>query len=407
MSSLRLAPIFKHPRVIFSDSVCTLDDALYVSVPMLVDNYGQIIWPISSWLRELRIDHSSPLTVKQYAYSLSLFWGFLQRQRHNGRSGRHWSTVDDAVLRSWRSELGTRSGRHDKLLEPATINSHLEVVLAFYRWAQEHRFCEDIIGVTVDGQAPYPIRLVRRRNRGYWTLSSDLLYRIPRKSRRPIPTRLEIANLYIQLGGPNPKNVRDCLMCRWACGSGLRVTELLSLTKDHLPSESECLSVQKDGKVLWIKIVGKNSKERRVPVLPDILLETFDYIDTARVELLRKSGNYSTKELFVGANSGQKLSREEASRIVSSGFRRAGNRDLTLHRLRARFTSLLVQELRREEQNRSGLAGYRELTILERAAEILGHSDLESLRYYLNVDLDKDDVAARMAMTKASAPKRD
>lgn len=409
MTQVLLAPIFSRPQVFKSDSTCKIGGKRYDSILLLVDHRGMVIWPACSWLRELRIGRGAPLTASQYARSLSLLWWFLQRQVYQGHRGWPWDQVDDSVLLRWRTELEARKGRHGDDVEEGTVNSHLLAVLLFYRWAQEHQFCFDRIGVTRDGYAPYPIRLVWRRHRKGRSLSSDLLLRVGRKSRRPIPTRTEVESLYVHLGGESPVNIRDCLMCRWAVGSGLRASEILSLKKGHIPSRSKCEKAQRDGKVLWISVTGKNRSTRDVPVLPEVLIETHDFIDFARAEILSNVGDHSAQELFVSVSTGKKLSREVFSRTVSSAFRRIGSRELTLHRLRARFASLLVRELRKEEEDKSGLAGYRELTVLERAAEILGHSDLGSLRFYLNLDLDKEDAAARAAMTLslASIPDQD
>jgi site-specific recombinase XerD len=400
MSNIGLGPIFAQPELIYSDASCRIDGDFYPNAPLLVDRFGRIVWPVTSWFRKMLIDNNSPLTVEKYSHSLCLFWRFLQR--HRDQKAVEWTQVNDTILRRWRSSLSKRKGRSGKI-DQSTINAHLEAVISFYRWAQEFQFCFDVIGETQPSRSPFPIRLVKRRSRKRIVLTSDLLYRIFRKPRRPIPTRMEVQQLYIQLGGPHATNIRDCLMCRWAIGSGLRASEILSLSLDCLPSESKCNEALDSGKVLWLDVVGKNRKKRSVPVLPDVVLETYDYIDTARHDLLSNVGDHSSRALFIGARTGKTLSRIVFSRTISQAFHRIGNRDLTLHRLRARFASLLVQELRKEEMDRAGLAGYREETVLERAAEILGHCTIATLRYYLNLDLDKSDVATKTAMSMSLA----
>lgn len=390
------APLFDRPTLIFSDANCRLDGGIFDRVPLLLDTNGKIIGPPSSWLRSLVVNARSWRTVHQYATSICLYWSFLNDHPLD------WDSPSDATLRLWRNRLAQGHVLRERSREKATINAHLECVMRFYRWAQEDGHCVYVIGETPPNSKPYPIRLIRQSSRKHSRLTSDLLYKIPRKPTKPIPTSSEMEQLYIALGGPGPTNARNCLMCKWATGSGLRRTEIISISIDDLPPYSKCIDMLENDKIYFLEVTGKNGTIREVPVLPEVLLETHQFILDERNQLLGDNENYSERAIFISGR-GEALNEQHFSRLISSAFRSFGNRKLTFHRLRARFASRLVQYLRLEEESRVGRAGVNYETILERAAQLLGHSNLESLRFYLNVDLDTADMAVKLAMKSSSS----
>lgn len=383
--------IFSRPKILTSDENCRLDEGIFDAVPMLFDKTGLVIHLPTAWFRHLAVNLTSFRSIYQYATSICIYWNYLTVNKID------WSGGSDRTLRVWRNQLADDYKRRSAPREKATINAHLECVLRFYRWAQEYGHVLDLIGQTPPGGQPYPIRLVRRRIRKALSLTSDLLFKIPRKPRKPIPTSLEIGQLFVILGGPSAINERNCLMCKWATGSGLRRFEILGLSIESIPSFSECLRLKDEDRVAFIRIIGKNGTEREVPVLPEILLETHDFFTYSRPEILGDLKSFSTKEIFTG-NSGTALNEQYVSHLMSDAFRKLGDRKLVFHRLRARFASRLVQHLRAEEEQRFGRGGARDETILERAAQYLGHADIETLRFYLNLDLDAEEVAVRSAM---------
>lgn len=387
--------VYAGPRVEYTDESCVLDGMPCPKIPMLIDAWADIIVPPTDWLRHLTVGKTAPKSVEQYAHALSSFWKYLVNIAKCD-----WKDVSDKQLRTWRNRMLQGTFGKGVILKDS-INAKLEVVLQFYRWAQEHRYVEGLIGLTSPGQQPLPIRLVARTYRGAARITSDLLYRLPRRPRRPIPTQVEIDQLYEELSGPGPESVRDCLIVAWASGSGMRRIEILNLKVQNIPSLERCYELLEQDKLYWLSIIGKGQKERQVPVAPEVLIETHDFIEGIRQDTLKKRVVGSPEDaIFLSTTTGKRLNLQYISRVISNAFKKFAdkNRRLTLHRLRGRFTSLLVQQLMEEEECEPGLEGMRDQLVMEKACYILGLNDVKTIRHYLNLHLDREDQALKTAV---------
>jgi integrase/recombinase XerC len=145
---------------------------------------------------------------------------------------------------------------------------------------------------------------------------------------------------------------RDLAILLLLYGSGLRVAEALSLSADVLPIGTT------------LKVTGKRSKTRIVPVVPAVREAIENY---ARQCPYPVSG---TAPLFVGARGGP-LNPDLVRRAVAAARRRLGLPDtLTPHALRHSFATHL-------------LARGADLRALQ---ELLGHASLSSTQIYTAVD---------------------
>jgi len=145
---------------------------------------------------------------------------------------------------------------------------------------------------------------------------------------------------------------RDLAILLLLYGAGLRVAEALSLRADVLPIGST------------LKVTGKRSKTRIVPVVPAVR-EAIDEYARQCPYLLR-----GAVPLFVGARGGP-LNPDLVRRSVAAARRRLGLPDtLTPHALRHSFATHL-------------LAGGADLRALQ---ELLGHASLSSTQIYTAVD---------------------
>ncbi len=145
---------------------------------------------------------------------------------------------------------------------------------------------------------------------------------------------------------------RDLAILLLLYGAGLRVAEALSLTAAILPV----------GQTL--RITGKRSKMRVVPVVPAIREAIDDYVRQCPYPL---SGDSA---LFRGARGGA-LNADLVRRAVAAARRRLGLPDtLTPHALRHSFATHL-------------LARGADLRALQ---ELLGHASLSSTQIYTAVD---------------------
>jgi integrase/recombinase XerC len=145
---------------------------------------------------------------------------------------------------------------------------------------------------------------------------------------------------------------RDLAILLLLYGAGLRVAEALSLTARSLPVGPS------------MRVIGKRSKSRVVPIVPAVAQAIEDY---ARLCPFPLSGDVP---LFVGARGGP-LNGDLVRRAVRSARQRLGLPDsLTPHALRHSFATHL-------------LARGADLRALQ---ELLGHASLSSTQIYTAVD---------------------
>lgn len=153
----------------------------------------------------------------------------------------------------------------------------------------------------------------------------------------------------------NPIFWRDLALMELLYGSGLRITEALSLNISHI----------KQGHTT-IKVMGKGSKERIVPLSSSSLLVLEKWI------LLRHMCYPSNEQaLFVGVR-GKRLNRRQANRIIEMRCREAGlDVNISPHSLRHSFATHLLE----------GGADLRSVQ------ELLGHSRIVTTQRYTHLDM--------------------
>lgn len=159
-------------------------------------------------------------------------------------------------------------------------------------------------------------------------------------------------------GDPEKRAVllaRDLCLAELLYGSGLRISEALSLNTGRLSGDSEV-----------VRIMGKGGRERRVPLT--------DTSRTALTEWLARRQALAAPEeqaLFVGVR-GKRLHRREAQRIIADLCRRAGlPQPVSPHSLRHSFATHLLE------------AG----ADLRSVQELLGHSRLSTTQRYTHLNL--------------------
>jgi integrase/recombinase XerC len=145
---------------------------------------------------------------------------------------------------------------------------------------------------------------------------------------------------------------RDLAILLLLYGAGLRVAEALSLAANLLPIGTT------------LRVTGKRSKTRIVPIVPAVREAIEDYARQCPFSLT------GAAPLFVGARGGP-LNPDLVRRAVAAARRRLGLPDtLTPHALRHSFATHL-------------LAGGADLRSLQ---ELLGHASLSSTQIYTAVD---------------------
>jgi len=175
---------------------------------------------------------------------------------------------------------------------------------------------------------------------------------------RDLPHILTEADVDALLAAPDAETelgMRDRAMLEVLYACGLRVTELVQLRLEQVNLRMGCL-----------RVLGKGSKERLVPLGEHSLDWLGDYLRTARPALLQGCpGN----DLFV-TQRGRAMTRQAFWYLIKRYARRAGiSKPLSPHTLRHAFATHLVNHG----------ADLRVVQLL------LGHSDLSTTQIYTHV----------------------
>lgn len=187
-----------------------------------------------------------------------------------------------------------------------------------------------------------------------------MIYFSRRKTPRRLPRALTEKEVGLLLNQPNggATGQRDRAILEVLYGSGLRVTELISLRMEDV-----------DYRARRIRVPGKGSKDRIVPLGEIALNELEKYLGSARGELLGKG--YS-EILFVNY-AGKGLSRQGVWKIIKRYGLAAGIQDISPHILRHSFATHLLDH------------GAN----LRAIQEMLGHSEITTTQIYTHVSRER------------------
>lgn len=180
---------------------------------------------------------------------------------------------------------------------------------------------------------------------------------LPKKpSRLPdVISREEAAKLLDQPFAATPAGLRDCAMLEVLYGCGLRASELVGLDLRDVSLEDEML-----------RVLGKGSKQRIVPVLGTAAEALRRYLDRGRGGL---AGARPCPAVFLNVRGGR-ISRQSAHAIVEKYGRAAGISGLHPHTLRHSFATHLLE-------------GGADLRVVQ---ELLGHADISTTQLYTHLD---------------------
>lgn len=280
---------------------------------------------IDDWLAVLREqERRSPNTVTAYHRDVSQFLRFLHD--HYGRVVT-LSDIASLPLRDLRAFMAARRGDG---VGARSLNRNLSALRHFTGFLAEagHAVSDAFSTITPPPVAPGLPRPVTRKD------------------------ALGLIELALSAAKTDWIGKRDAALLSLIYGTGLRISEALSLTPAHLESGD------------MLRITGKGGKQRDVPLLPVLRHALTDYIDSQPFGLTRD------ESLFRGARGGA-MSARQAQAMLAGLRRQLGLADsVTPHALRHSFASHL-------------LAGGGDLRTIQ---ELLGHAQLSSTQIYTAVD---------------------
>jgi integrase/recombinase XerD len=151
------------------------------------------------------------------------------------------------------------------------------------------------------------------------------------------------------------KGLRNLAMMEIMYGAGLRVSELIFLKLQDINLDAGLL-----------RVMGKGSKERIVPIGSKAKSATREWIDTGRPLVLK---NIPSQYLFV-ARAGNPMTRQAFWKIIKKNALLAGmTKNITPHTLRHSFATHLLE----------GGADLRSVQTM------LGHSDISTTQIYTHI----------------------
>lgn len=388
-----------YPEFLFTSEACVINSCEQVGIPILIDEYNQIVWPVVHYFTYLRVYEDRPEnSLKTYSDNLRIFWEFLSSE------GVDWKDVDDDVLTIFRNRqregIKVSHGQTGKPVKEVTINGRLNAIFGFYWWCFLNGFVKpSVIGpptwdkdghhrpqivVEVEGHDP-------RSDQPYKNLSfkSHLMYKNPPKPKRDVPTDEQVSMMHASLG-----KVRDTCLAQWTELTSLRVHELGRLKLSHIPSYDDIEELRETESFHRFLLKGKGGKERWIYTLADLLETTRDYIEIERAEIVakKKAGDKSYREpeeVFLSETYGLPIKKDTISKYIRTAFKETGfgNR---LHDLRAKYAS---DTIRSEIENAiadgytlDSLIADGFGTVLVKAAERMGHNRVEYLRPYVELE---------------------
>jgi len=181
------------------------------------------------------------------------------------------------------------------------------------------------------------------------------------KSGLKLPDVLSVEEVKLLLSIPDTKTSkgsRDAAMLELLYAAGLRVSELINLKLQDVNMEAG-----------FVRVFGKGSKERVVPIGLFAKKKIDDYLKTARPLILK---NIASRYLFV-ARAGKPMTRQGFWKLLKRYALKAGfNKRITPHSLRHSFASHLLE----------GGADLRAVQLM------LGHVDISTTQIYTHVARD-------------------
>jgi integrase/recombinase XerD len=181
--------------------------------------------------------------------------------------------------------------------------------------------------------------------------------------RKRLPKAISGEELQMLLEEPakeeTPKALRDCALLEMLYGTGLRVTELVSLDVDDVNLASGTLRV----------VRPKDKEGRRVPIHERAIEPLREYLERGRIQLLRDP---QERALFLN-HRGRRLTRQGLWLIVKHYVREVGiSEDVTPHTLRHTFAAHLVEKK----------------ADLEYVQKLLGHANISTTQVYTQVSAE-------------------
>ncbi len=284
-----------------------------------------------SYLDHLRIERGlSANSIAAYERDLTKFADFLEEQ------GCDFTKLSGKEITEFSISL------KDSKLSLSSINRALSGIKGFYKYlAQEHEISDPTSDVST---AKLPRKLPK-------ALTVEEVTRLIESAERE----------------GDPISLRDKAILELLYSTGARVSEIIGLSvSDFLLNKTQ------EGDIHIVKVRGKGSKERLVPLGRYAVEAVENYLIRVRPALAEKSSARETA-LFLNAR-GNRISRQSAWQVVLDAAEATGLRGkVSPHVLRHSFATHLLD-------------GGADIRVVQ---ELLGHSSVTTTQIYTLITIDK------------------
>ena len=241
--------------------------------------------------------------------------------------------IDQELIRQWRLWLNRFEDEHGQPLSKTTQNYHLIALRSFLRYGSK---------------------------RGWNVLPPDKI-ELARVTRKQVTflSPSELSRLFAQADTDSEAGLRDRAILELLFSSGLRVSELVNLNKDHINLKRKEFMVR-----------GKGQKDRPVFISPDAAKWIEEYLSVRKDNLAPLFIRYSGNRNITRDGEFMRLTPRSVQRMIKNYARLAGiTKKVTPHTMRHSFaTDLLING-----------------ADLRSVQSMLGHSNISTTQIYTHV----------------------
>jgi len=250
--------------------------------------------------------------------------------------------------------LGFEISLREAKLSVATVNRAVSTLRSFFKHLQQERgFSDPTIEIA----------------------TSKLARRLPKALTIP----QIVAMIDAAFKANDPITLRDQAMLELLYSSGARVSELIGINLSDLSKVQT-----DDGEITTLKLRGKGSKERIVPLGSFASKAVDNYCVRIRPELLSKNPR-NNAALFLNSRGGR-ISRQSAWQMVLNAAQAAGiTEDVSPHVFRHSYATHLLD-------------GGADIRVVQ---ELLGHASVTTTQIYTLITIDKVRESYSMAHPRA------
>ena len=265
-------------------------------------------------------------------------------------------------------------------------------------WCEDNEYCKNLIGTA----STFKIRIISNKD----SFTHQLIqYYSKQKSPLKLAPKEEWIEkvLAVEHFKSNSLETRFSVMVDWGKDAGLRAHEICALNIDQIPARDEIeKSLIAKKNINIVLNVTKGMKKSTIPVSPDLLKKTRDYMDFERKEIIKKFREKSQltrkaysppQEVFLSLKTGQALHPRTLSNQIRTGWCQAvkdgeltEDQHVWTHGLRHRFATTISKGVSERTNIRDPQQVIKMLTRHKHASTV----DTYTARIYLDLeDIDE------------------